>query len=460
MTGSGAMPPHDLAAEMAVLGSMMLSADALADCLEVLTPGQECFFRPAHQMAYEAIRFLADDAQPVDALTVKAEMERRGELSRAGGADYLHTLIASVPAPANGAYYARKLLVLHTRRAVGVASGQIGMIANDPALSREEIADAAHEALDRATGLSVTTRAVPVPALLGPALERLEAGPDTTTGILTGWREVDRVIPGFRPGELIVVGGRPSMGKSIVLLNVAVQVGVHMQRPVLVCSLEMSRDECMERMISSVAGVALTAIRDRLLSDHDWDRIQKVHARLNAAETLVIEDNPDVSVQGIRAELRAMRRAGTPAELVIVDYLQLMTASGKRTESRQLEVSGFSRDLKKLAREFEVPVMVGAQLNRGPEQRNEHKPLLADLRESGALENDCDIAILLYRDDMYYEDSPRSGEIDLIIAKNRQGARVTVPLAFRGHFAECADLYRDSAEGEWSPTSALDAQSA
>jgi replicative DNA helicase len=454
------MPPHDLEAEMAALGSMMMSADALADCLEVLAPGQECFFRPAHQMAYEAIRYLADDAQPVDALTVKAELERRGELSRAGGAMYLHALIASVPVPANGAYYARKLLVLQSRRAVGAAGTQIALIANDPALDREEIADAAHEALDRATGLAVTTGAVSVPALLGPALDKLEAGPDTSMGLLTGWREVDRAIPGFRPGELIVVGGRPGMGKSIVLLNVATQVGIHMQQPVLVCSLEMSRDECMERMISSVAGVALTAIRDRLLSDHDWDRISKVHARLNAAETLVIEDSPDLSVQGIRAELRAMRRAGNPAALVIVDYLQLMTASGRRTESRQLEVSSFSRDLKKLAKEFEVPVMVGAQLNRGPEQRNEHRPLLADLRESGALENDCDIAILLYRDDMYFEDSPRSGEIDLIIAKNRQGARVTVPLAFRGHYAECADLYRDGTEGEWTPTSALEAQSA
>jgi replicative DNA helicase len=368
------MPPHDLEAEMAALGSMMMSADALADCLEVLAPGQECFFRPAHQMAYEAIRYLADDAQPVDALTVKAELERRGELSRAGGAMYLHALIASVPVPANGAYYARKLLVLQSRRAVGAAGTQIALIANDPALDREEIADAAHEALDRATGLAVTTGAVSVPALLGPALDKLEAGPDTSMGLLTGWREVDRAIPGFRPGELIVVGGRPGMGKSIVLLNVATQVGIHMQQPVLVCSLEMSRDECMERMISSVAGVALTAIRDRLLSDHDWDRISKVHARLNAAETLVIEDSPDLSVQGIRAELRAMRRAGNPAALVIVDYLQLMTASGRRTESRQLEVSSFSRDLKKLAKEFEVPVMVGAQLNRGPEQRNEHRP--------------------------------------------------------------------------------------
>jgi replicative DNA helicase len=454
------MPPHDIAAEMAVLGAMMLSSDALADCLEMLAPGSDCFFRPAHQLAYEAIRHLADDARPADILTVKDELERRGELSRAGGAEHLHSLIASVPAAANGAYYARKLLDLHARRSVGAASTRIAAIANDPALNREEIADAAHEALDQATGLSVTTAGVSVAELLGPALDRLEAGPDTTAGILTGWRDVDRVIPGFRPGEIIVVGGRPGSGKSIVLLNVATQVGVHQQRPVLVCSLEMSRDECIERMISSVAGVPLASIRDRTLSEADWERIGKVHARLDAAETLIIEDNPELSVQGIRSRLRSMRRAGNPAALVIVDYLQLMTVSGKRAESRQLEVSGFSRDLKKLAKEIGVPVMVGAQLNRGPEQRSDHRPLLADLRESGALENDCDIAVLLYRDDMYHEDSARSGEIDLIIAKNRHGPKTTVALAFRGDFVECTDMYRDDAESGWSPTSALQARSA
>ena len=439
------MPAYDIPAERAVLGSMMLSADALAECLEILAPvGADGFFRPAHQIAYEAIRDLADDAKPVDVLTVKAELEGRDEIGRIGGSLELHTMIAAVPVAANGAHYARKLLqiaMLRSLRGAGITLSQLAAQPGD--LDRAGLADRAHEILDQATGLAVTTEGMSVAELLGPALDTLQAGPDTTKGILTGWHELDRVIPGFRGGEVVIIGGRPGMGKSVVLINVATQVGVYQQRPVLFRSLEMSRGECMDRILSSVAGVELTAIRDRTVNDHDWDRIAKVHDRLSAAGTLVINDSPDVSIQGIRAELRAMRRSGNPAAMLIVDYLQLMTASGKRPESRQLEVSDMSRSLKKLAKEFDIPVLVGSQLNRDVEKRQDKRPMASDLRESGSLEQDSDIVILLYRDDEYVEDSPRAGEIDMIIAKNRQGPKVTVQLAFRGHYAMCADLYRE-----------------
>lgn len=439
-----AMPSHDIEAEKAVLGAMMLSADALAECLEALSgPGQEAFFRPAHQMVYEAIRTLADDGQPVDWLTVKAELERRNELARTGGPTCTHDLVTAVPAAVNGVHYARKLLDHHMDRALDLAGGRIRHIATAGSnLDRVAKADAAHEALDQATGLAVTSGAIPVPVLLGPFLEALEAGPDTTQGVLSGWKELDRLIPGFRPGEVVIVGGRPGMGKSVVMLNIATHLGVRQRVPVLVCSLEMSRDECMERIVSSVTGVELGRIRDRVLSEYDWDLVAKMHSQLNDSETFVINDSPDMTVQGIRAELRAMRRAGRPAQLVAVDYLQLMTGSG-RPESRQLEVSSISRSFKKLAKEFAVPVLIGSQLNRGPEMRSDHRPLLADLRESGSLEQDSDIVILLYRDDAYVEESPHSGEIDLIVAKNRQGRKGTARLAWRGHYAMCADLYRE-----------------
>ena len=253
------------------------------------------------------------------------------------------------------------------------------------------------------------------------------------------------------------------MGKSVVLLNVAAHAAIRLRKNVLAVTLEMSREEYMERLLAAEAGVDLTHIRERRLTDDDWDRVAKAITVLSEADTLRIHEGPDLSAQGIRAELRAMRRAGKPADLLTVDYLQLMEGSGRDRESRQLEVSGMSRSMKLLAKEFGLPVLIGSQLNRGPEMRSDHRPVAADLRESGAVENDADIVVLLYREDAYVDDSPRAGEIDLIVAKNRQGAKSTATLAFRGHLARCSDLYRapksDSPADpgqEWAPAGVLE----
>lgn len=447
MSRATAVPPHDITTEMAVLGSMMLSKDALTGCLELLKPGSEVFWRGAHKLVFEAISHLASEDMPVDILTVKAEMERRKTLSRAGGDDQLHTILAAVPVPASGPAYARDLLDLHMRRDLQSVSETIAMLAADPGdRTRAELAEAAYAVLDRLAGHATTSGPEPVSSLLVPFLDALEAGPGTIKGVTTGWRDLDRVIPGFRGGELVVVGGRPGMGKSVVLLNIAAYAAIVMHQPGLFCSLEMSKDECMERLLSQFAEVPLSSIREpALLVSRDWDAIAKAQPQLLAADGLLIEDSGDLTVPGIRSMLRDMARAGRPAEWVVVDYLQLMGAAKGRPENRQVEVSEISRSLKKLAKEFGIPVLVGSQVNRGPEMRSDHRPVTADLRESGALENDCNIAILLYRDDVYDRESTRAGEIDLIVAKNRQGPEATVPLAFRGHFAMCADLYREVA---------------
>jgi replicative DNA helicase len=394
---------------------------------------------------------MADEGTPTDAVTVKAELERRGELAKITGAPYLFALIAAVPVAANAGYYARQLLEHEAKREVAAAAGQIALIAGAAEMTRTERIDAAYGALDQASGLAESGGSATAADLIGPLLESLEAGPDTTKGIMSGWRDLDELIPGFRPGEITVIGARPGMGKSVVLLNVAAQAAIRQRQTVLAVSLEMSRDEYMERLLAAEAQVSLSKLRDRTLDDSDWERIAKALPVIQDAETLVINDGPDLSVQGIRAELRAMRRAGHPAALVTIDYLTLVSGSSKRPESRQLEVSDTSRRLKLLAREFGIPILIGSQLNRGPEQRSDHRPLLADLRESGAVEQDSDIVILLYRDDAYVEDSPRTGEIDLIVAKNRQGPKATVTLAFQGHHAKCGDMYR-----AWTPTDALD----
>jgi replicative DNA helicase len=439
------MPPHDRAAEQCVVGGMLLSRAAIADVSEVLTPGDH--FVPAHQVIHEAILRLHNGSEPVDPISVANLLTATQQLSVVGGAPYLHTLIASVPTAANAGYYARIVRELSVDRQMIEASERISQAGHSRGLETAEKIDIAYRALDEATGKAVPPKARSIADLIGPALEQIEQGPDTARGITTGWKDLDELILGFRPGEVVTVGARPSVGKSVVMSNVAAHAALTLGVPVLFVSLEMSEQECVERILAAEGGVSLQGIRSGSLGDADWTRLAKVHGTLADCPHLMINADPYLSVQGIRSELRSMRRAGTPAGLVVVDYLQLMTSGGK-TESRQAEVSEISRSIKLLAKEFDVPVMVGSQLNRGPEMRSDHKPLLADLRESGSVEQDSSIVILLFREDSYDRESPRAGEIDFIVAKNRQGPQATITMAFQGHYARCADMYKP-----WSASS-------
>ena len=351
--------PSDIEAEQAVLGSMMMSPSALADCAEILTAGD--FLRPAHREIFAAVMAMADRGEHADVLSVRTELERRGTIQKTGGAPYLHSLLAAVPVPAQAAFYAGKVRECAVRLRLAQGGQAITAAAVNPGLDVAEQVDAAYRVLDEAAGNATPPRAVSVADLIGPALEVIEAGPDVRQGIPSGWADLDRLIAGFRGGEMITVGARPGAGKTVVLLNVAVHAAVHLGVPVLACSLEMSRQECAERMIAFTGGVDLGRIRSRALEESDWDRIMAAHSRLTGAPDLMLSDDPYTSVQSIRADLRAMRRAGTPAQLVAVDYLQLMTSRG-RPENRQQEVSAISRGLKLLAKEFDVPVLVGSQL--------------------------------------------------------------------------------------------------
>jgi replicative DNA helicase len=436
--------PADIQAEQAVLGAMMLSAAAAAECAEILQPRD--FARPAHREVFTAIRAVSERGGELDPITVKAELEARKTLAKCGGPVYLLDLVAAVPSVANAAWYAGRVRDLAARWRLAEAGARI----RDAALNADDMADAihaAHKALEEAAGTVAPSKARSVADLIGPFLERLEKGPEGKQAVTSGWPDLDRLVPGFSPGELITVGGRPGMGKSIVMLNAAVHAGVTLGVPVLVCTLEMSADECIERILSCQGSIELKRIRARALEEGDWDRVGAVFPRLRACGNLLINDDPYVSVQGIRSGLRAMRSAGHPAQLVVVDYLGLIKGTGK-SESREREVSEFARGLKLLAKEFQVPVLAGSQLNRGPEMRADHRPLPADLRDSGSVEQDSDIVILLYRDDVYNPESPRAGEIDLIVAKNRQGPLGTVTLSFRGHYAMCGEMYQPPGQEE------------
>jgi replicative DNA helicase len=444
-------PPHDIAAEQCVLGGMLLSKDAQAEVAEVI--GCEDHYRPAHQIIHEAILALQGRSQPADAITVADYLQQTGQIGAVGGAPYLHTLIASVPSTANAAYYARIVRKHADLRGLTRAGDTIGQLGYEPGIDLDEMPkriEAAYRALDDSVGRGALSRPRSIADLIGPALDVIEKGPSATRGVTTGWRDLDDLILGFRAGEMVVVAARPAVGKSVVMSNMAAHAALRLGIPVLFASLEMSEQECTERILAAESSVSLHSIRGgATLDDADWDRIAKAHEKLAACPRLIVNTDPYMSVQGIRSELRSMRRAGTPAGLVVVDYLQLMTSGGK-AESRQTEVSEISRGIKLLAKEYEVPVIVGSQLNRGPEMRSDHLPMLADLRESGSVEQDSSVVIMLYRQDVYEQESPRAGEIDLIVRKNRQGPQATITMAFQGHYARCVDMCKP-----WTPMSVL-----
>lgn len=433
------MPPHDLEAEVCALGSAMLSPNAAFTVVEELTA--EDFLRPAHQTILRAIGSLVEKSEPVNMVSVHAEFEHiRDGRERAPDALYLHSLVERVPTVGSVGFYAKRLRGLRLLRGLISAGVEIAGLGNGTAIDDiEHTLELANKLLDEATKTAASGTAAPVAELITPFLESLESGQDVQ-GVTTGWADVDALFTRLRPGQLITVGARPGMGKTSAILNVAHHVGLTLGLPVWVGTLEMSRDECMARLVAKDARVELKKILNpKNLTDDDWECIRRSHDRFLEAGTLVIDDEPGMGVGHVRAALRSMRRAGTPAAFAAVDYIQLMTSKG-RVESRQVEVSQFARTLKLLAKEYEVPIMVGAQLNREVEHRAEKRPAMADLRESGSIEQDSDIVILLYRDDAYDPESPRAGEIDFIVDKNRQGPKATITLAFQGHYARVVDL--------------------
>jgi replicative DNA helicase len=443
------IPPNDLAAEQCVLGSMLISPNAISDVIEMLH-GRD-FYRPAHQTVYERILDMYGRGDPADAITVKDELLKRGELGRVGDAPYLHTLVASVPTAANAGYYAKIVREKARLRRLIEAGTQIvalGQDANDD--DADHATGLAQKLLDEAGLTTSSSSAKSVADLITPYMDLLENGGDQR-GVTTGWVDVDRVLKRLRPGQLITVGARPGMGKSVVLADLAYHVGIKLGLPVYVNTLEMSEKEFMDRLVAYDAKVNLTRlIEPELLTEDDWSRLSGSLSRMATADMLIVDDDPHVGVMRIRETLREMRRSGQPAALVCIDYLQLMEMAGK-SENRQLEVSAISRSLKLLAKEFEVPIVIGSQLNRNVEQRADKRPNASDLRESGSVEQDSDVVILLYREDHYDPESPRAGEVDFIIDKHRSGPRGTVTLAFQGHYSRIVDM----AKPGWSPTGGL-----
>ncbi len=439
--GAARIPPHNLHAEESLLGAMLLSRDAIAAAVE--TCAADDLYKPAHAHVFDAITTLYSRGEPADPVTVADELARASLLEGIGGLPKLIGLQADTPATTNAARYAR-IVEEHAllRRLIAVA-GEIAELGYS-------VPDDVATAVDRAEALvfdvaerRVTDSLKPLQGLLVDTLDRLERlfdRGDVITGVPTGYVDLDERLYGLQPSTLVIVGARPAVGKTAFALGMAAHAAMEARVPTLVFSLEMSHEELTQRLLVSEARVDAGRIRNGRLADSDWPKISQAIARLGDAP-LFIDDNPNLTVMEMRAKARRLKAREGSLGLIVVDYLQLMS-SRVTVENRQIEVSSISRGLKILARELEVPVVALSQLSRNLEMRADKRPQLADLRESGSLEQDADIVLFLYRDEIYNPESPDRGSAEVIVAKHRNGPTGKCQLAFLDHYTRFANMAR------------------
>ena len=393
--GHDRTPPNDIVAEQSVLGAMLLSKDAIADVVEAVREGD--FYRPAHQTIFGSILDLYSKGEPADAVTIAAELTKSGDIARVGGAPYLHTLVSLVPTAANGNYYARIVREQAILRRLVEAGTRIVSMGYAGTGDVDLMVDRAQAEVYDVTERRISEDYRPLRDIMGETLNEIEAIANRggeMIGVPTGFTDLDSLTNGLHPGQLIIVAARPALGKSTLGLDICRNASIKHGLGSVIFSLEMSRNEIVMRLLSAESVVPLHHMRSGTMSDNDWSRLASKMGAVSEAP-LFIDDSPNMTLMEIRAKCRRLKQRHD-LRLVVVDYLQLMT-SGKRVESRQQEVSEFSRSLKLLAKELGVPVIAISQLNRGAEQRVDKKPMLSDLRESGSLEQDADMVVLLHR---------------------------------------------------------------
>jgi replicative DNA helicase len=442
-SSGGRVPPHNLQAEESVLGAILLSRESLGAVIEKGLRYDD-FYKPSHQQIYDTAVAVFTTGGPVDTITVADELSRAGLLESVGGVEALHALQNLTPSIANAPHYAEIVQdAAMLRRLIMVAAdiAEIGYSAPD------DVADAIDEAESRVFMVAerrISNTYVEIGELMKEAIERIEenfARGDTITGTATGLHDLDELLSGLQPSTLNIIGARPAMGKTALGLGMATHIAKTSGRPVLVFSLEMGHVELTQRILASEAKVDSTKIRNGRLSESDWAQIGRAIGRLEVP--LYLDDNPRVTVMEIRAKARRLKAQRGDLGLIMIDYLQLMSGSAS-AENRQLEVSEISRNLKILARELEVPIVALSQLSRNLESRADKRPMLSDLRESGSLEQDADVVMFLYRDEVYNKESSDRGAADLIIAKHRSGPIGSVRLTFFGHYARFDNAARGS----------------
>jgi replicative DNA helicase len=439
------LPPHSVDAEQAVLGALMLDSTAW-DTVADLVRGED-FYRRDHQLIFAAIAELVEAHNPCDAVTISEALAAKGIADEVGGLAYLARLTRDTPSAANVRAYAAIVRDHALLRLLVTAGGEIASSALDtrgrpPSELVEEAEKRVYEIAERGTRNRAGFQNVK--DILPQTIDRIDMlhqNPGAFTGVPTGYTELDRMTTGFQPGDLIIIAGRPSMGKTTLAVNIAENAAIEFKVPAAIFSMEMSAEQVTLRMISSLGRVHQSHLRTGTLSAEDWPRITSATEVLSTAP-IYIDESPALTPTEVRARARRLKRE-KGLGLIVIDYLQLMTVGGT-TENRATEISEISRSLKALAKELSLPVIALSQLNRAVEQRVEKKPVMSDLRESGAIEQDADLILLIYREEVYEPNTTRKGIADIIIAKQRNGPIGEVHLTFLGEYTRFENLVAES----------------
>ena len=440
------LPPHSVEAEQSVLGGLLLEASALDKIADLMT--DDDFYRHEHRLIYRQIVRLSEMSKPVDVITVAEALEIAGELDKVGGLPYLGSLAQNVPSAANIRRYGeivRERSIMRKLVEVGtdIASSAYNPTGRDAAQLLDEAEGKVFEIAE--AGSRGKQGFIAMPPLLTQVVERIETlyGRDNqsdVTGTATGFTDLDRMTSGLQAGDLIIVAGRPSMGKTAFSINIAENVALDSKLPVAIFSMEMGASQLAMRMLGSVGKLNQHDLRTGRLQDDDWGRLTHALGKLNDAP-IHIDESAALSALEVRARSRRLHRQHGGLGLIVVDYIQLMSSNaGKASENRATEISEISRSLKSLAKELHVPVVALSQLNRSLEQRPNKRPVMSDLRESGAIEQDADLILFIYRDEVYNSDSPDKGKAEIIVGKQRNGPIGKVELAFRGEYTRFDNL--------------------
>ncbi|MRR57388.1 MAG: replicative DNA helicase [Deltaproteobacteria bacterium] len=429
------LPPQSIEAEMSILGGILLENEAINRVLDVLVPDD--FYRESHRKIMKAMIELNEHREPCDLVTLTTVLKKRGELEEVGGGAYLATLVDYVPTAANIAYYSRIVKEKAIARNLISVATEIVTDGYDEQSEIEELLDKAQRTIFDISENRIRSPYHQLNTILKDSIKYIEElfeKKDHVTGVPTGFLDLDQKTAGFQRGDLIIIAGRPSMGKTAFALNIAQYASVHAEprHPVAVFSLEMSKEQLVTRLLCSEARVDASRLRTGHLIDGEWEKILRGAERLFEAK-IFIDDTPAISVLEMRSKARRLK-AEHGIGMIVVDYLQLMRGSSS-PESRQQEISEISRSLKALAKELSVPVVALSQLNRGLESRTDKRPMMSDLRESGAIEQDADVIMFVYRDEVYNKENPEvKGRAEIIIGKQRNGPIGTVDLTFLGEY--------------------------
>lgn len=430
--------PHNLEAEQSTIGGMLLSQEAVAEVFEMVSPSD--FYAPKHELIFNAVLSLFGKGEPTDVIAVSDELNKSGNLLKAGGSDYLHSLTSYVPTAANASYYAKIVADKAILRRLIEAGTRIAQTGYDSQGEVEDLVNQAQAEVYKVVSQSSREDYIGLSDSIEAAIREIETAQQRggeLTGIPTGFTDLDAFTHGLHPGQLIIVAARPAVGKSTFALDIARAAAIKHKKATIFFSLEMGRAEIAMRMLSAESSIYLQSMRKGNVSEADWTRLAAVRGKINDAP-LYIDDSPNMSLVEIRAKCRRLAQQ-VDLKMVVIDYIQLMS-SGKKVESRQQEVSEFSRALKLLAKELGIPVVALSQLNRQAEQAKDKRPELSHLRESGSLEQDADVVVLLHREGIFERDHPRAGEADLILAKQRNGPTGTVTVAFHGQYSRFVNM--------------------